>query len=279
MTRPMPHRTSLTPPAAPPPPPGVGLPWIVSILVLALVTGLATYEAGGSIVSSILAGLLALPVVGVPVYSYTRKRRGSGPPAALVTLVAALGVGVPTVGMASCMGGCTAGTQQRTVTALAAGAVAADEGLATAFEIAAATVADEVLEAMPDAAGDERWAEWCRRIQPVWNAMARVECGVIALADAARAGQGLIDAAAARADLEEGGGSVSASAWARWAAPAASLLAAVMAGWTAVDGEVPEELQQAWALLELLAGPETDLNTTCEVGPPPGCAPALEVSP
>lgn len=269
MTRPMPHRTSLTPPAAPPPPPGVGLPWIVSILVLALVAGLATYEAGGSIVSSILAGLLALPVVGVPVYSYTRKRRGSGPPAALVTLVAALGVGVPTVGMASCMGGCTAGTQQRIVTATASAARAADAALASAFEVAAAVVVDEVLAEMPDASDDEQWAAWCERIEPTWEVMARIECGIVALGQAAVTGQAALDAAAGG-----NGDGMGASALLRWAPPVAGLLAVIASMWTAIDGDAPDELQAAIDLLDSFGlAPAPDLS--CEIGPPPGCHAAV----
>jgi hypothetical protein len=268
----MPHPTSRAR-KTPPPPPGVGLPWIVSIFVLALVAGLAAYEAGATVVSSILAGLLALPVVGGGAYAYRRRRRGAGPPAMLVTLVAALGVGVPTVGMASCMSGCTAATQQRVVSATAAAARAADSALAVAFEVAAAEAADRVLADMPDADGDARWAAWCEAIAPTWEVLARIECGVVALAGLARTGQGLIDAAAARLDDETGG--VAAAAWARWAAPAASLLAAVMASWTAAAGAAPQELAQVWALLEAFAGPSHDLSETCHVGPPPGCPNAV----
>ncbi len=272
MTRPMPHPTSRAR-KTPPPPPGVGLPWIVSILVLALVAGLAAYEAGATVVSSVLAGLLTLPVVGGGAYAYRRRRRGSGPPAALVTLVASLGVGVPTVGMVSCMSACTPATQQRVVSATAAAARAADGALSVAFEVAAATVADDVRADMPDATPTERWDTWCERFAPTWEVLARIECGVVALGNLARTGQGLIDAAAARLDDETGG--VAAAAWARWAAPAASLMAAVMASWTASAGAAPQELAQVWALLEAFAGPSRDLSETCHVGPPPGCPAAV----
>lgn len=267
MTLPMPHRTSRGPrdtyPAPPPIPPLVG--WIMAVIVAVGVAALSTYEVTGSVLSAILAGLLAMPVAGGGAYLYRRRRRGTGVPPLVLTLLVSLAVGSSTVAGLSCMSGCSAGTQQRIVTATASAARAADSALASAFEVAAAVVVDEVLAEMPDASDDEQWAAWCERIEPTWEVMARIECGIVALGQAAVTGQAALDAAAGG-----NGDGMGASALLRWAPPVAGLLAVIASMWTAIDGDAPDELQAAIDLLDSFGlAPAPDLS--CEIGPPPGC--------
>ncbi len=140
---------------------------------------------------------------------------------------------------------------QRTVSAMAVAAVAADDANATAYELIA-------LQAVKDARdAGEGFPGWCTRMQGPWEGSCRAECAIEALADLAIAGQAIVDASK---DLGP-----------EWFAAACGVLAALEHAWAAGE-DPPDVVTQARSLVCGLSGGDEDDPPTCaEPGPPPPC--------
>jgi hypothetical protein len=167
-----------------------------------------------------------------------------------VTVLAAVLSGVLVVACLSLSTGCGSAAQ-RTVSAMAVAAVAADDANATAYELIA-------LQAVKDARdAGEGFPGWCRRMQAPWDRSCRASCAIEALADLALAGQALVDASK---DLGP-----------EWFAAACGVLAALDDAWSA-NGDVPQVVEQARSLVCGLSGGSEDDPPTChDPGPPPPC--------
>jgi hypothetical protein len=152
------------------------------------------------------------------------------------------------------LSGC--GQGQRIVSAMAAGAVAADGLNAAAYELQAAEAVDRVK------AHGGTFADWCGIMQGPWDRSSRAECAIQSLADLALAGQHVLDAGD---DLDG-----------EWAGAACSTLDALTDAWTAAE-DPPAVLSTARALVCALAdGGHSDGPTCREPGPPPPCGQGLK---
>jgi len=158
--------------------------------------------------------------------------------------------------------GCSAATQQKTVSALAIGVVSGENTLLAAYDVGASVVADQV-EA--EHAGEEpTFEDWCRAVQELWDVCARIHCALDALMDVAVAGQVLIDAS--------DDSPVPSEDWTRWLAAAGPALSAVINAWTAIDGKPPEELVTVRDLFEGFLDDDAAVDLEdCVIGCPPGC--------
>jgi hypothetical protein len=171
-----------------------------------------------------------------------------------VTFAATVIAGLSLAACLSLATGC--GQGQRIVSAMAAGAVAADGLNAAAYEIQAAEAVERVK------AHGGTFSDWCGLMQGPWDRASTAECAIQSLADLALAGQHVLDAGD---DLDG-----------EWAGAACSTLDALTDAWTAAE-DPPAVLSTARALVCALAdGGRSDGPTCREPGLAPPCGQGLK---
>lgn len=173
----------------------------------------------------------------------------------IATFLASLVAALFTLACAAMLGGCGSAAQ-RTVSALASAAVAADRVLGDSYDLQAR----EAVETVQAASGT--FEDWCEAMAEPYANASRASCAIEALADLALAGQHALDAGE-KLDGE-------------WAGAACAALAAVESAWMAAE-EPPAVLGQARSLVCAMSdGARAGPPVCADPGPPPPCG---EVTP